>query len=87
MESFALQSAHLNGAQYDADTHTLRIQFVNGAIYQFSGVPQTTVDNLRQSSSAGSYFHDKIKGRYGETCVAKGVTKSGRVSERRFLRR
>jgi hypothetical protein len=84
MQSFALQSSHLNGAQYDEDTGHMAIQFVNGAVYHYQGVPLTVVDSFRQSSSAGGYFHEKIKGRYGEVCVAQGVTKSGRKSRRRF---
>lgn len=84
MISFALQSSHLNGAQYDEETQTLAIQFVNGAVYSYRGVPQTIVDSFRQSSSAGGYFHEKISGRYGETQTGAGTTKSGRRSRRRF---
>lgn len=81
----ALQSRHLNGADYDPESGILWIQFVNGAVYRYGpGVPQTTVDSLHQSSSAGSYFHDKIKGQYSEMKVADGRTKSGGKSSRRY---
>jgi KTSC domain len=79
-----LQSSHMNGSDYDAETQRLTIQFVNGAIYRYHGVPQTTVDTLHQSSSPGTYFHDKIKGNYPEQKLADGMTKSGRRSTRRY---
>lgn len=81
-----LQSRHLNGADYDSEAQTLAIQFVNGAVYTYSRVPQTVADTLFQTGSPGSYFHDKIRGNYPETKMVSGQTKSGRRSTRRFLR-
>jgi hypothetical protein len=78
------QSHHLNGGDYDPQTKTLTIQFVNGAVHNYHGVPQTIADTLFQSSSPGSYFHAKIRGKYSERQMAQGVTKSGRRSQRRF---
>jgi KTSC domain len=76
----ALQSKHLNGAAYDPDRQSLTIQFVNGAVYNYGSVPPTVADTLFQAGSPGSYFHDKIKGRYPETKLADGATKKGRRS-------
>jgi len=78
----ALQSSHLNGMEYDPDARVLTIQFVNGALYSYSGVPPTVADTMSQTSSPGSYFHDKIKGRYAETKLVDGTTRSGRKSTR-----
>jgi len=77
------QSRHLYGGEYDAETQSLTIQFVNGAIYRYSGVPQDAADSLFQSGSSRDYFNDKIKGRYQYTKLADGVTRSGRRSHRR----
>jgi len=82
MQSFALQSSHMNGGEYDEPSGSLLIHFTNGAVYQYLGVPQTVVDSLRQG--AGGYFHAHISGRYNETQIASGTTKSGRRSRRRF---
>jgi hypothetical protein len=79
----ALQSHHLNGGDYDPATGMLSIQFTNGAVYNYAGVPQTTADTFFQTGSPGSYFHDKIKGKFPEAKVADGTTKSGRRSTRR----
>jgi hypothetical protein len=76
----ALQSQHLNGADYDPHSRTLAIQFTNGSVYRYAGVAPTTADTLFQSGSPGSYFHSKIKGLYPEQKVREGQTKAGNVS-------
>ena len=48
------QSSHLEQYDYDPDSQTLTIRFVNGAVYQFAGVPQTEFDNMAQSGGAGT---------------------------------
>ena len=80
----ALQSGHMAGADYDEETAALTIQFVNGAVYRYRQVPPYIADTLFQSSSPGTYFHDKIKGAYGEQKILDGQTKSGRRSRRRY---
>lgn len=79
----AAQSSHLNQFEYHAPSQTLTVQFVNGAVYSYAQVPVTVYDTLQQTSSPGTYFHDKIKGVYSAQKIADGVTKSGRVSRRR----
>lgn len=78
----ALQSGHLNGGEYDSETSVLTIQFVNGAAYQYSNVPQTVADTLFQMSSPGTYFHDRIRGKYPERKIQDGLTPRGRRSRR-----
>lgn len=81
----ALQSSHLNGADYDPETGALSIQFTNGAVYASSRpVPQTVVDTLFQYPSPGTYYHNNLKDRYGMYKVMDGVTKSGRRSRRQW---
>jgi hypothetical protein len=58
------QSSHLQSYDYDPDTETLTIQFVNGSIYQYSGVPATEYWNMQQSGGSGSYFVAKIRNSY-----------------------
>jgi KTSC domain len=80
----AFQSTHLHGGDYDPATQTLTMQFSNGAVYQYYGVPQTAADSLFQTGSSQDYFNDKIKGRYSYAKVADGTTKSGRRSRREW---
>jgi hypothetical protein len=79
-----LQSRHLQSADYDAQSKTLVIRFVNGAMHSYHGVEQTTADSLLQSSSPGSYFHEKIRGKHTERKLMEGQTKKGNRSRRRF---
>jgi hypothetical protein len=67
------QSSHIYGHEYDPQSRRLVIQFTNGAIYSYEGVPPTEYHNMAQSNSAGQYFHSKIKGRYETNMVAAGA--------------
>jgi hypothetical protein len=63
------QSSHLQEHHYDPNTETLTIQFQNGAIYQYAGVPKTIYDTFHQNGGAGTYFWTKIRGRYATTKI------------------
>lgn len=67
------QSSHLQNYQYDPNTQILTIQFTNGALYQYAGVPITDFYNMAQSGSAGTYFWAKIRDRYPTTLVSPGI--------------
>ncbi len=71
----AMQSSHLNGIEYEEQSRTLTIQFVNGAMYSYANVPADVYWALKQQSSPGSYFHAKIKGRYESTLLVAGDAK------------
>ena len=74
----------MNGADYDPETKVLTIQFTNGAVYRYGNVDPTKADTLFQTSSAGGYFHDKIKGNHPEQKIVDGMTKSGRRSSKKY---
>ena len=84
MEWKVFQSSHLQAGSYDEPSRVLYVRFVNGSIYQYSGVPPTVADTLMQSSSSQEYFNHKIKGVYPYVKIADGTTSSGRRSRRRF---
>jgi hypothetical protein len=58
------QSSHLQSYDYDIESQTLTIQFQNGSIYTYSGVPLTEFNNMVQSGGAGTYFWSKIRNQY-----------------------
>lgn len=58
------QSSHLQSYDYDPETQILTVEFVNGTIYQYAGVPQTEYWNLAQNGGSGTYFHSKIRNNY-----------------------
>lgn len=55
------QSSHLQKYDYSSDTSQLTVEFTNGAIYKYSGVPFQTYYGLTRSSSPGEYFHKNIR--------------------------
>jgi hypothetical protein len=68
------QSRHLLTYNYNANDSSLMIQFTNGAVYQYSGVPITEYHNLDHSGSKGTYFWAKIRDRYPTTLISGGVS-------------
>ena len=64
MEREFVNSSNIRSVGYHAETSTLEIEFNNGGVYQYQGVPQGEYDGLMSSGSKGSYFHANIKNRY-----------------------
>lgn len=60
------QSSHLQTVlDYSADSGKLTLQFTNGAIYQYSGVPFTVYHSLSKAISPGAFFSSNIRSKYG----------------------
>lgn len=59
-----LRSSNLDDAEYEPETQELVIKFKSGASYVYSGVDQTTYDDLLTATSPGQYFARWIKGRH-----------------------
>jgi hypothetical protein len=59
-----VQSTNHDLAGYHPESQTMTIQFKNGRVYQYRGVPQEIYDQYLQSESQGSFFANNIKGRY-----------------------
>jgi hypothetical protein len=64
MERVTVSSSNIQSIGYDADSLTLEIEFNNGAIYQYQGVPPTEFDAFMNSGSKGRYFHANIKNQF-----------------------
>jgi hypothetical protein len=64
-----VSSSDLRSVGYDPATRTLEIEFNSGAVYRYDGVPPALHAGLMAASSHGSYFHQNIKGRYGDRRV------------------
>ena len=67
------QSSHLQNYEYDPNSQLLTIQFVNGAVYQYAGVPAYEFYNMAQSGGAGTYFWAKIRGKYPTQLITGGI--------------
>lgn len=59
-----VQSTNLASVGYEALTRTLEIEFQNGRVYQYQGVPKPVFDQLMAASSKGQFFNSFIKDKY-----------------------
>lgn len=60
MDLKRIHSGKLRAAGYDARARTLRIEFDDGRLLDYSGVGEEVWRRLSSSSSAWSYFRDNI---------------------------
>ena len=61
MERVSLESTSLKSVAYDEETLTLEVEFVEGGIYQYSGVPKEIYESLMNAESKGRYYVIKIR--------------------------
>lgn len=64
MERTPVISSHIAAIGYDADSETLEVEFNNGAVYSYSGVPLGEYEGFMNADSKGTYLRVNIKGRY-----------------------
>ncbi len=67
MERTPVTSSNILSIGYDPDSCTLEMEFNNGALYQYAGVPQAEYDALMGAASHGQYFNANIKHTYPGT--------------------
>jgi len=49
---------------YNAETRVLRVVFVSGLVYDYSGVPEEVYRAMKATISKGSFLNNEIKGKY-----------------------
>lgn len=59
-----VQSTNIRSVGHDPRSNTLEVEFHDGGIYQYDGVPASDYSALVSSQSVGSHFHEHIKARY-----------------------
>lgn len=59
-----VSSSNINAVDYDSANQTVFVQFLNGSIYAYKGVPEHEFENLRTASSVGSYLNRNYKNVY-----------------------
>ncbi|MBI1287147.1 MAG: KTSC domain-containing protein [Flavobacteriales bacterium] len=64
IEKIYVSSSNIEAVGYDEATETLRVWFLNGSVYDYSGVNSLEFEGLRDAPSVGSYLHQNIKGQY-----------------------
>ena len=59
-----MPSSVVSGIKYDKCTHTLRIIYVSGIIYDYKNVPEQLYTAMKTAFSKGTFLNKYVKGRY-----------------------
>lgn len=79
------QSTNIGLHGYEPNSQTMLVQFKNGRVYEYRGVPQEIYDAYKTDpASQGSFFAQNIKGRY-ETNFRGTVKPTAGAQVRRAL--
>ncbi|NKF21536.1 KTSC domain-containing protein [Solimonas marina] len=57
-------SSNLKSVGYDASAKVLEVEFTNGSVYQYDGVPSETYSALLGAESIGKAFGTLIRGKF-----------------------
>ena len=60
MQRQPVESSMLRSAGYDPERSILELEFNNGRIYRYFGVPPEIFDELMTAESKGRYFLDQV---------------------------
>lgn len=69
MERYLVASSNIASIGYDESSQTLEVEFINGSIYQYYGVPQNMYDRLMEAGSKGKFLNTYIRNAYGYSRV------------------
>lgn len=61
MDMHPVQSSHMRAVGYEPTSRTMHIQFHNGEVHEYTGVPQPFHDTMMSAESVGSFFHKNVK--------------------------
>jgi len=61
MQRTAVSSSNLASVGYDPARRVLEVEFLDGSIYQYFGVPESVYRGLMAASSHGSYLDTHVK--------------------------
>lgn len=60
----SVSSSNVSAIGHDGDASVLRVEYTDGSIYQYHGVPPAQFRGLLRARSKGGYLHRHIKGHY-----------------------
>lgn len=64
MERYNVASSNIRSVGYDPQTQTLEVEFMNGTIYQYYGVPENIYDKMMGEQSKGRFLNMYIRNQY-----------------------
>lgn len=70
MDKQNVASSNVKAIGYDRHTQTLEVEFLNGRVYQYYGVPENMHSQFMQVPSKGKFLHTCIKDQFPFSRVA-----------------
>ena len=64
MDKHLVASSNVRAIGYDQETQTLEVEFHNGSVYQYYGVPANMHQEIMVAPSKGQFLHRYIKNSY-----------------------
>jgi hypothetical protein len=64
MERQPVKSRILRSVGYEENSKIMEIEFQNGQVYQYSGVPPKVFADLMHSAEIGKYYSEKVRPRF-----------------------
>lgn len=64
MERYNVASSNIRSVGYDPQTQTMEVEFMNGTIYQYYGVPENIYDQMMGEQSKGRFLNTYIRNQY-----------------------
>lgn len=61
MDRKPVQSSNIASVGYEESTETLEVEFSDGNVYQYQGVPKHIYEQLVSAPSVGQFFHFNIR--------------------------
>jgi hypothetical protein len=71
VERRPVSSSHLAAVGYDPAAQKMQVEFSNGAVYEYRGVPAHTHEALMNANSAGEHFVKHIKNAFNGKRVSE----------------
>ena len=64
MDKRNVASSNVKAVGYDEPAQTLEVEFLNGRVYQYYGVPESMHSQFMKAPSKGKFFNAYIKNHY-----------------------
>jgi KTSC domain len=61
MEMISVTSTNLAAIGYEEESSTLRVEFLNGTMYEYYNVPLEIFNDLSNAGSKGQFFNSNIR--------------------------
>lgn len=64
MKRVHVSSTNIRSIGYDEAIQTLEVEFINGSLYQYMGVPTNVCQRFMAAASKGRFFDANLKDKY-----------------------